>query len=88
MSRWHPPSGDPIPPEEPEVTANVPMPWDAETLEEVIDRRFKALLSLCSDSKDLTKALEAAAKWMAVKHELRGGEAEGWGARLKGGTLS
>ena len=42
------------------------LPSDAEDLKLVIDRRFKALLSLTVSPKELTAALEAATDWYKV----------------------
>jgi len=56
------------------------LPSDAEGLDIVIDRRFKSLLAGTVEAKDLTKALEAAAKWWEVRH---GKEVEEqWGGKL------
>ena len=57
------------------------LPSDAEPLEGVIDRRFKALLSMATDPKDLTKALEAAIKWWEARHGAS--ESEGFGSALR-----
>ncbi len=67
----------PIPPE-------VIMPSDAVPLKDVIDRRFKHLLSTSMDPKDMTKALEAAIKW----YEATNDKAQQWGADLGRSTLT
>lgn len=63
-----------------DVIPGTVLPSDAEDLTVVIDRRFKALLSLATEPKDLTAALVAATKWWEVAH----GQAdrEQWGSKL------
>src|SRR5262249_6768794 len=51
-------------------------------LKELIDERFKHVLSLTSEPKDLVKALEAATAWLKVKADLDGDQ--GYGTKLKG----
>jgi hypothetical protein len=61
------------------------LPSDAESLTDVIDRRYKALIAMTTDPKDLTKALEGAAKWCQIKREMETGS--DWGSGLRrGGT--
>lgn len=73
-----------LPPEsERDTGAIIPgdvLPSDAEPLELVIDRRVKALLTLATDPKDLTKAVEAATEWWKVRHAPD--EADQWGNKL------
>lgn len=73
-----------LPPEGDVVVGEAIMPSDAEDLSDVIDRRFKALLTMTTEPKDLTKALEAAAKWVEIKGAVK--PAEPWGDKLRGGT--
>lgn len=61
------------------------LPSDAETLEDSIDRRMKALLSMSTEPKDLTAALKVAIEWAREKREATA--TEGWGDKLKGGTM-
>lgn len=62
-----------------------PMPSDAETLEDTIDRRMKALLTMASEPKDLTAALKVAIEWAKEKRESQA--TDGWGEQLKRGTV-
>jgi hypothetical protein len=56
------------------------LPSDAESLEAVIDRRFKHLLASTMEAKDMVKALEAATKWWEATHGAH--EDAGWGSAL------
>lgn len=56
------------------------LPSDAESLDAVIDRRFRHLLATSMEPKDMTKALEAATAWWKVAHAAD--EAETWGEKL------
>ncbi len=49
------------------------------TLEDLIDERFRHLLSLTAEPKDLVKALEAASAWMKIRRDLKEPE---WGKEL------
>ena len=69
----------------PLIPEDAVMPTDALPLGDIIDRRFKALLSLACEPKQLTDALKAATEWWKVKKASDTGE--GWGANLKGGTM-
>jgi len=78
--------------ERPPVVESVPIPFldepspsDALPLNDVIDQRFRQLFSLCTDPKDIIKALEAATAWVKVRTDTEGNK--GWGDALKGGTM-
>ena len=72
------------PSEEPKPTVparSVPetLPSEAGTLEELIDLRFRDVLSLASDAKELVKALEAASAWVKIRRDVKEPE---WGGQL------
>ena len=72
------------PPEEPKPTVparSLPdaLPSEAGTLEELIDLRFRDVLSLASDAKELVKALEAASAWVRIRRDVKEPE---WGGQL------
>ena len=68
--------GDALPDEKALIPA---YPSHAGSLEDLIDERFKHLLSLSTDSKDLTKALEAASAWVKIRRDVKEPE---WGGQL------
>ena len=73
-------------PEEPKPTVparSLPdaLPSEAGTLENLIDLRFRDVLSLASDAKDLIKALEAASAWVKIRRDVKEPE---WGGQLRG----
>jgi hypothetical protein len=66
----------------------IPMykPGDAESLEMILDRRYKDLLCLTHSPKALTDALAGAAKWVAIRRGIDSDD--DWGKDLpKGGTV-
>jgi hypothetical protein len=66
------------PPEEPRPSVAA-LPSQAGTLEELIDLRFRDVLSLASDAKELVKALEAASAWVKIRRDVKEPE---WGGQL------
>lgn len=61
------------------------MPTDAMPLGDMIDKRFKDLLSLSCEPKQLTDALKAATDWWKIKREAE--SSEGYGSKLGRGTM-
>ncbi len=60
-------------------------PEGAMALGDIIDQRFKDLLSLSCEPKQLTDALKAATDWYKVKRDADQGE--GYGSKLGKGTM-
>lgn len=69
----------------PLIPALEALPSDAIDLRDVIDRRFKDLLALSFDPKDLTAALKAATDWWKAKQEMDAGA--GYGVNRGKGTM-
>ena len=60
-------------------------PEGAMALGDIIEQRFKDLLSLSCEPKQLTDALKAATEWWKIKREAEAGE--GYGSKLGRGTM-
>ena len=75
--------------EEPESRVILPpldeRPEGAMTLRQIIEQRFKDLLSLSCEPKQLTDALKAATDWWKATRDADLGE--GYGSKLGRGTM-
>ena len=71
--------GEDAPPQEPKPSVDA-LPVQAGSLEELIDLRFRDVLSLASDAKELVKALEAASAWVKIRRDVKEPE---WGGQLQ-----
>lgn len=60
-------------------------PDAAMSLDQIIDQRFKDLLTMGLEPKHLTDALKAATEWYKVKQLAEAGD--GYGAKLGRGTM-